>query len=131
MGRAVRTEFLLQYLGSAELRTLIQAATNKSEAFNGFAQWIAFGGDGTITTNNRDEQRKVIKYNHLVANCVIFHNVFTLSRLLADLRQEGFPLEPEAVAALSPYLTQHINRFGRYQLDMEQRPPDLVYDFGL
>jgi hypothetical protein len=30
---------------------------------------------------------------------------------------------------LSPYITQHINRFGRYELDLEKRLPDLVYDF--
>ena len=30
--------------------------------------------------------------------------------------------------ALSPYLTQHINRFGCYGLDLEKRPPDLIYD---
>ena len=128
LGRAVRTEFLLQYLGSTELRTLIQAATNKSEAFNGFAQWVAFGGDGTITTNDRDEQRKVIKYNHLIANCVIFHNVFTLSRVLEELQAEGYPLDPSELAALSPYVTQHINRFGHYDLDLEKLPPVLVYD---
>ena len=81
---------------SAELRALIQAATNKSESFNGFTQWVAFGGDGTITTNDRDEQRKLIKYNHLVANCVIFHNVFSLSRVLHDLQREGYPLEARA-----------------------------------
>lgn len=34
----------------------------------------------------------------------------------------------EAVAALSPYITHHINRFGNYQLDMATRPPELVYD---
>lgn len=129
LGCVIRTEFLLKYISSAELRTLIQAATNKSESFNGFSQWIAFGGDGTISTNDRDEQRKIIKYNHLVANCIIFHNVFSLSRVLHKLQQEGYPLEPGLVAALSPYITQHINRFGRYELDLEKRPPDLVYDF--
>lgn len=128
LGRVIRTEFLLKYISSVELRTLIQAATNKSEAFNGFSQWIAFGGDGTISTNDRDEQRKLIKYNHLVANCIIFHNVFSLSRVLHDLQREDYPLEPWQVAALSPYLTQHINRFGRYDLDLEKRPPELVYD---
>jgi TnpA family transposase len=128
LGRAIRTEFLLKYLGSATLRTLIQAATNKSEAFNGFTQWVAFGGDGTISTNDRDEQRKLIKYNHLVANCLIFHNVFSLSRVLHNLQGEGYPLEAREVAALSPYVTQHINRFGRYDLDMEKRPLELVYD---
>lgn len=128
LGCAIRTEFLLKYIGRAELRTLIQAATNKSESFNGFTQWVAFGGDGTISTNDRDEQRKLIKYNHLVANCLIFHNVFSLSRVLHDLQREGYPLEPALVAALSPYLTLHIHRFGRYDLDLDKRPPELVYD---
>ena len=128
LGRVIRTEFLLKYLASAELRALIQAATNKSESFNGFTQWIAFGGEGVIATNDREEQRKIIKYNHLVANCVIFHNVFALSRALHDLAKEGQTFEAEDVAALSPYLTQHIHRFGQYELDMEKIPPELIYD---
>ena len=131
LGRAIRTEFLLKYISSVELRTLIHAATNKSEAFNGFSQWIAFGGDGTISTNDRDEQRKIIKYNHLVANCVIFHNVFSLSRVLHDLQQGGHPLDPALIAALSPYLTLHINRFGRYDLDLGKYPPELIYNLWL
>jgi TnpA family transposase len=61
LGRVIRTEFLLKYISNSELRVLIQAATNKSEAFNGFLQWIAFGSDGTIATNDRDELRKIIK----------------------------------------------------------------------
>jgi len=128
LGRVIRTEFLLKYISNSELRSLIQAATNKSEAFNGFSQWIAFGSDGTISTNDRDEQRKIIKYNHLVANCLIFHNVFSISRVLQDLQRENYPLESWQVAALSPYLTWHINRFGWYDLDMEKQPPELLYD---
>jgi TnpA family transposase len=38
LGRVIRTNFLLKYLNRAEMRTLIQAATNKSESFNGFLQ---------------------------------------------------------------------------------------------
>jgi hypothetical protein len=100
----------------------------ESESLNRFLQWLAFGGDGTIATNDRDEQRKIIKYNHLVANCVIFHNVFSLSRTLHDLRQQNYPLDPALIAALSPYPTQHINRFGRYDQDPDRRPLELVYD---
>ena len=128
LGCVLRTEFLLKYLDSAELRSLIQAATNKSESFNGFAQWAAFGGDGTILSNDRDEQRKIIKYNHLVANCVIFHNVFSISQVLHTLQNERYPLGAEEVASLSPYLRPHINLFGHFPLDMETVPPELVYD---
>ena len=65
LGRVVRTIFLLQYISDLELRQVIQAATNKSEAFNKFVQWVCFGGQGVITENVCDERGKFIKYNHL------------------------------------------------------------------
>jgi TnpA family transposase len=67
--------FLLRYLSDLELRHVINTATTKSERFNKFVQWVAFGGDSVIAENVRDEQRKFIKYNHLVANLLAFHNV--------------------------------------------------------
>ena len=84
-GRVIRTLFLLKYLNDPELRRNIHAATNKSEQFNDFAQWLMFGGDGTIAENVRHEQRKVIKYNHLVANMVILYNVQWMSRRIREL----------------------------------------------
>ncbi len=47
--------------------------------FNKFAQWAYFGAD-TIAENVRDDQVKVIKYNHLIANLVIFHNCHTITQ---------------------------------------------------
>lgn len=128
LGCAVRTGFLLQYIQDAALRATIHAATNKSEAFNGFAQWLSFGGEGVIATNNREEQRKIIKYNHLIANCLIFYNVFELSRILQELALAGYPLEPEAIAALSPYWTHHVNRFGVYDLNLDRCPPTINFE---
>jgi TnpA family transposase len=128
LGCAVRTGFLLQYLNDAQLRATIQAATNKSESFNNFVQWLSFGGEGVLTANNREEQRKMIRYKHLMANCLIFYNVFEISRILNELMQEGYPVEVEAVAALSPYWTQHVNRFGRYDLNLNRCPPPIDYE---
>ncbi len=131
LGRAVRTAFLLDYLADADLRDTIQAATNKSESFNGFTKWLFFGGEGVIAHNDREQQRKLIKYNHLVANCLIFYNVFAMSRLLHDLAQTGQTFSDEVLAALSPYRTHHINRFGRYHLDLTRQPPALDYEIPL
>jgi TnpA family transposase len=130
LGVAVRTGFLLQYLGDAELRSTIQAATNKSESFNDFVQWLAFGGS-VITENDRAEQRKIIKYNHLLANCLIFHNVCMMTRVLHKLRADGVPVEADTLAALSPYIRSHINRFGQYNLDLSRTPADIDYDLSI
>jgi TnpA family transposase len=129
LGRVVRTGFLLRYLADTELRATIQAATNKSEQLNRFLKWVFFGGEGIITENSRDEQRKVIKYNHLVANCLIFHNVCALTQVLSQLRDAGADVPETAVAHISPYLTEHINRFGDYVLNMDRTPPQPAYEF--
>lgn len=131
LGRVVRTIFLLKYISDTELRSTINAATNKSEQFNDFIKWIRFGGDGRIQENDRDEQRKLITYNHLVANCLIFHNVCSLTRLLGQLANEGYEFDEETIAQISPYIRKHVNRFGDYVLNMERGQPLPTYDFAL
>ena len=128
LGTAVRTGFLMQYIHDIELRSTIQGATNKSESFNAFVQWLAFGGEGILRTNNREEQRKLIKYNHLVANCLILYNVFEMSRILHELAQKGYQITPEAIPGLNPYLTKHVIRLGQYNLDVNRQPPPIFYD---
>jgi TnpA family transposase len=125
LGRVVRTTFLLQYVSDLELRQVIQAATNKSEAFNKFVQWVCFGGEGVIAENVRDEQRKFIKYNHLVANLLSFHTLVTMTKALRQLLEEGQPVDLEALSALSPYRTEHINRFGNYVINPDRKPEPL------
>jgi TnpA family transposase len=131
LGRVVRTIFLLQFISDEELRRTINAATNISEAWNGFVQWVAFGGEGVIRQNNREEQRKIIRYNHLVANLVVFHNVVSMTRVLQELIDEGYPVTPEIIARLSPYKTEHINRFGHYELRFDQMPQPITEDLRL
>lgn len=131
LGRVTRTIFLLKYISDPGLRSTINAATNKSEQFNDFIKWIRFGADGVIQENDRDEQRKLIKYNHLVANCVIMHNVCTLTRLLSQLEKEGHTFDEVTIGQISPYIRQHINRFGDYRLNMDRGQPLPTYNFGL
>lgn len=120
LGRAVRTEFLLRYINDVEVRKTVQSATNKSEEFNGFSQWLMFGGEGVIAENLRHEQRKIIKYNHLAANLVILHNVNAMTQVLNELKQEGFKITDRLVAGLAPYRTSHINRLGDYILNLQR-----------
>ena len=129
LGRAIRTGFLLRYIGSVDLRRTIGAATNKSEHFNRYAQWTGFGGGGLVTAAARDEQRKMIKYNHLVANLLIFHTAIGMMRALDGITADGLgdAVSPELLATLSPYQTEHINRFGDYVLDMSKPPAPLPF----
>ena len=131
LGKVIRTQFLLKYIGDVELRKMIQSETNKSEQFNGFAKTLFFGGEGIIAENIRHEQRKVVKYNHLVANMVILHNVVGMSRVLKALQEEGIQINQAILEGLGPYRLQHINRFGDYTLDFRRKLESLKADFRI
>jgi hypothetical protein len=67
---------------------------------------------------------KIVKFNELLANCLIFHRSVDMMRVLNQLQREGHAIDPADVATLSPYLTRHIRRFGDYELDLSP-PADL------
>jgi len=124
LGRVLRTLFLLRYISEADLRQTIRAETTKVESFNDFLDWISFGGP-VIKSGNPVEQNKRIKYMNLVANSVMLQNVADLTVVLNTAMAEGYPVTRELVARLSPYLREHIRRFGQYVLDMDEVPDPL------
>nr|WP_281287005.1 transposase [Nonomuraea turkmeniaca] len=134
VGRVIRTVQLLRYLSDAPLRRRVTAATNKVEAYNGFAEWLHFGQRGVIADNDPIEQEKAMKYNSLLTNCVIFHNTLDIADVVRQLQAEGWKIEPEDLAEVSPYLTEHIMRFGEYSthelgITPEAYEPRLDIDF--
>ena len=52
---------------------------------------------------------------------MIFYNVFAMSQVFHEVELGGEAIEDAALAALSPYITAHINRLGRYELDAHRR----------
>jgi hypothetical protein len=104
------------------LQRLPLGARSDTTSFNGFLKWLFFGGEGVITENRREEQRKIIKYNHLVANLMIFHNVVTMTKVIHQLATDGYRISAEALALTSPYQTRHVNRFGHYTVNLDHTP---------
>lgn len=57
------------------------------------------------------------------------------AEFVRQLLEEGWPIEPEDLAHISPYLTEHINRFGEYSthelgIQPEAYDPKLDVDFA-
>ncbi|MFD6278072.1 Tn3 family transposase [Streptomyces sp. NPDC060209] len=134
VGRVIRTVQLLRYLSDAPLRRRVTAATNKVESFNRFSQWIGFGNRGVIADNDPIEQEKAMKFNALLTNAVIFHNALDIAEIVRQLLEEGWEIDPQDLAHISPYLTEHINRFGEYSthevgIQPEAYDPTLDIDF--
>ncbi|MGW1412570.1 Tn3 family transposase [Streptomyces sp. NPDC002403] len=87
-----------------------------------------------MADNDPAEQEKAMKFNALLTNAVICHNAPDIAELVRQLLGEGWEIAPEALAHISPYLTEHISRFGEYSthelgIQPEAYGPSLDVDF--
>lgn len=126
LGQVIRTIFLLKYLSDPNMQKHIQASTTKVESFNHFSDWVTFGGK-TLRTGDPVEMEKRVKYADLIANIVMLHNVIDLTNVLNEMNAEGETVTKELVEKLSPYMTGHLRRFGRFHLDMDDLPEPLKH----
>jgi TnpA family transposase len=124
LGRIERTLFLLRYVSNSDIRRGIRAETTKIEAFNDFLDWVSFGGP-VIKSGDPVEQEKQLKYASLVGNAIMLSNVADMTGVLSSMAAEGHRVTPGLVACLSPYIREHIRRFGQYVLDMNNLPGPL------
>lgn len=127
LGKVIRTKFLLKYISDYQMRCFIQRETNKSEQFNNFAQWVSFFNDGRIAEQNRYEQEKMVKHQHLLANMVILHNAQAMTKVINDMQAQGEEISDNLLKHLSPYRTSHINRLGEYRIDVKRTTEPMTW----
>jgi TnpA family transposase len=126
LGRAIRTQFLLEYISNVELRETITATTNKVEQYNQLCDWASFGSIELVASNDENEMEKAVKYNDIITNSVILQNIIDMSEIIHQLTQEGADIREDDIGFLSPYLTEHIKRFGDYLIDIRRMPARII-----
>ena len=97
---------------------------HENRRLNDFLDWVSFGGP-VIKSGDPVEQEKQLKYASLVANAIMLSNVADLTEALAAMAEDGQPVTSGLVACLSPYMREHIRRFGQHVLDMDRLPGPL------
>jgi TnpA family transposase len=120
LGRALRTVYLLRWIGSKDMRQEVTGTTNKIESYHAFTKWLDFGGE-VINENDPVEQQKRLRYLDLVASAVILQNTVDMTRVLQDMYHRGEPVDVSDIGFLSPY-GRNFKRFGDYRLDLKKPP---------
>lgn len=120
LGKAIKTIFLCRYLHSEALRREINEGLNVVEQWNGATDFVFFARRGEMVSNRREDHEISMLALHLVQNCMVYINTLMIQKVLAQPHWQG-RLTPRDYAALTPLIWEHVNPYGRFELDMNTR----------
>jgi TnpA family transposase len=120
LGKATKTIFLCRYLHSEALRREINEGLNVVEQWNGATDFVFFARRGEMVSNRREDHEISMLALHLIQNCMVYINTLMIQAMLEKPHWLG-RLTPRDYAALTPLIWEHVNPYGRFELDMSTR----------
>ena len=90
---------------------------DEGHSANGF---IFYGKGGEIATNRLEDQETAVLSLHLLQASLVYINTLMLQRVLTDPTWLGILGEVDR-RALSPLTYAHVNPYGTFKLDMDER----------
>lgn len=122
LGKAMKTIFLCSYLREEGLRREIHEGLNTIEQWNSANSFIFYGKSGEIATNRIEEQEISVLSLHLLQNCLVYINTLMIQQVLADPDCTDRMTQGD-LKSLTPLIFAHVNLYGTFELDMEDRIP--------
>lgn len=122
LGKALKTVFLCDYLRLESLRREIHEGLNMIETWNGANDFILYGKGGEFANNRLEDQEVLMLSLHLLQICLVYVNTLMIQQVLAQPEWQGRLMATD-LRALSPLKWQHVNPYGTFTLNMNQRLP--------
>lgn len=126
LGRAVKTIFLCKYLGSEEVRREVNEGLNVVERWNGVNDFIFYGKGGEFASNRLESQELSVLSLHLLQICLVYINTLMIQSILSQKHWQN-RLTTIDKRAITPLIFSHVNPYGTFKLDLNERIAQLSY----
>jgi TnpA family transposase len=85
------------------------------EQWNGAGNFVFFACRGEMASNRYEDREIIMLALHLLQNCIVYVKI--IQKVLAQPHWQG-KFTPRDYAALTPLIWEHMNPYGRFDLDM-------------
>ncbi|MCU0299747.1 MAG: Tn3 family transposase, partial [Candidatus Nanopelagicales bacterium] len=113
-GRTFKTMHVLSDIDDGTYRRQIKTMRNLQEGRHDLARHLFHGRKGQLRESYRQGMEEQMGALGLVLNCITLWNTVYLDAIIKQLRADGYPVDDQGVARLSPYVRSHINVHGHY-----------------
>lgn len=119
-GRLIKSIFIPTYLCREDRQRRIHTQLNKGESLHDLRRFLFFADDGKIRKSQIEDQLNQAACLTLVTNAIIVWNTRYIKAIINRLRQQGNIVRDEDLAHVSPCRFGHINKYGKYNFDIEK-----------
>jgi TnpA family transposase len=90
------------------------------EQWNGANDFVFFARRGELASNRTEDHELSMLALHLLQNCMVYINTLMMQQVLARPHWAE-RLTATDLRAVTPLIWEHVNPYGRFELDMETR----------
>ena len=123
--RMIKAMYILDYIDDASLRSYVQRALNRGEAYHQLRRAIANVNGGKFRGSSDSEIDLWNECARLLTNAIIYFNSRILSDLLGHFERKGDKKSLEITKRVSPVAWINVNLNGKYSFGLEQNTIDL------
>ncbi len=123
--RMVKAGYLLNYIDDASLRSYVQRALNRGEAYHQLRRAISSVNGDQFRGSSDEEIQLWNECARLVANAIIYFNSTVLSQLLTSFEHQCDDEKISIVKSASPVAWYNINLKGIYNFASSGKLPEL------
>ena len=114
LGRALKTEFVLQYMSEPKLRAKVRRGLLKVEQLHALARAVYYGQRGRISAREVYDQMNACSCLTLILACIVYWQAREISRLAAA---PDFPFDPDLLRHVSPIEWKNVVLYGEIKID--------------
>ena len=105
-------------------RRRILTQLNRPESRHALARDVFHGQRGQLRQRYREGQEDQLGALGLIVNAIVLWNTRYIDAAVNQLRAEGYPVNDDDVARLSPLIRDHITLLGRYRFRTNDLPKE-------
>ena len=114
LGRALKTEFVLQYMSEPKLRAKVRRGLLKVEQLHALARAVYYGQRGRISAREVYDQMNACSCLTLILACIVYWQAREISRIAAA---PDFPFDPDLLRHVSPIEWKNVILYGEIKID--------------